>query len=806
MGSRRTGNGVENVYNAAQVWVERALRTDDSLFTPGQAIWTSHWLGELRKRFLDRPDHGSDSTLPNYGASSGLSGQLPRFLGQLKVQLEDSPPEVYQLIGEVFYVEYLIILPNQIGVQKKKGNIEEMLNWGALVKSIPNDTNKLAEALEPGILKSTPLTQRIPYQVAFIIEFAEQLKGLSPTARKSVLVDPWKFKDFAANLDCQSQLLRNNQNMARDQREALLHLVHPDTFEGIVSTDHKNGIANAFAEYVKQPTDDVDRKLHQIRPHLEEKYGKNIHLYEPAIRSVWDPSAPSPWDDFVRRAKAYVGSGKLGPEETDYKTDIGRRLADAKEAVLSGQEDWSDLVKRALFTSDNNLIHFIVKSKLRDWINNQPDGTVNALKALWAQEGESVSKQIGDFCGWLTPDISGQGTYANVASVLLMGLDVELYPPFKMRTFEKAYDLTGYSRPEARADAGALYEHALDFLDRFIVEASERDLPISHRLDAQGIVWGVLGEPAEGDEELDDDTDPTMDFAALANELYLPADFFEEINTLLEDKKQVIFQGPPGTGKTYVARKLAKHIAGSEDRVTLVQFHPSYDYVDFVQGYRPAPMENGQPGLKLRDGPLLRVAKDAESNPGSKYFLIIDEINRGNLSKVFGELYFLLEYRNEGIELQYSERNERFSLPENLYIIGTMNMADRSIARVDLALRRRFYFVEFHPADEEIGSVLREYLAKNASDMGWVADVVDKANQQLQQDERDAAIGPSYFMKENLNEGDVVIRWKHSVMPYIRELLFGQDSRIADFQLDYLRGNAPAPQPAPTMEDTDSDN
>ena len=217
-----------------------------------------------------------------------------------------------------------------------------------------------------------------------------------------------------------------------------------------------------------------------------------------------------------------------------------------------------------------------------------------------------------------------------------------------------------------------------------------------------------------------------------------------------------------------------------------MQFHPSYDYVDFVQGYRPALMENGQPGFRLLDGPLLRAAKQAEAERDGKHFLIIDEINRGNLAKVFGELYFLLEYRDSEINLQYSDKP--FRLPPNLYIIGTMNTADRSIALVDLALRRRFYFVEFHPTDKEIGSVLRKYLAKNAPGMGWVAEVVDRANEQLQQDERGAAIGPSYFMKENLDEGDVEVRWKHSVMPYIRELLFGQESRITDFELDKLRG------------------
>ena len=272
----------------------------------------------------------------------------------------------------------------------------------------------------------------------------------------------------------------------------------------------------------------------------------------------------------------------------------------------------------------------------------------------------------------------------------------------------------------------------------------------------------------------------------LAKDLLLSNGFLKNINSLLEDKRQVIFQGPPGTGKTYVAQKLANYLAGSDSRVTLVQFHPSYSYEDFVQGFRPT-IKSGQPGFELRDGPLLRAAECARSEPHAKHFLVIDEINRGNLARVFGELYFLLEYRDSEMTLQYSDK--LFSLPDNLYIIGTMNTADRSIALVDLALRRRFYFVEFHPDDEPVKSVLRKWLRANAPAMEWVADVVDAANEKLR-DDRHAAIGPSYFIKDGLDEADVERIWKHSVLPYIEERLFGNDERIREFALDRLRPTA----------------
>ena len=178
----------------------------------------------------------------------------------------------------------------------------------------------------------------------------------------------------------------------------------------------------------------------------------------------------------------------------------------------------------------------------------------------------------------------------------------------------------------------------------------------------------------------------------------------------------MIFQGPPGTGKTYVAQALAECLAGSKERVTLVQFHPSYAYEDFVQGYRPT-LQEGKAGFELREGPLLRVARAASAEPEAKHFLVIDEINRGNLAKVFGELYFLLEYRDKGIRLQYSD--EEFSLPENLYIIGTMNTADRSIALVDMALRRRFYFVEFHPDKPPVNGTAAQVSERKWSRRQW---------------------------------------------------------------------------------------
>lgn len=299
--------------------------------------------------------------------------------------------------------------------------------------------------------------------------------------------------------------------------------------------------------------------------------------------------------------------------------------------------------------------------------------------------------------------------------------------------------------------------------------------------------WGI-------DSTLSEDCD-SPNLQSLASDLLLPVSFLEDINALLEEKKQVIFQGPPGTGKTYVARALARHLAGSEERVTLVQFHPSYAYEDFVQGFRPE-LKGGQATFELRNGPLLVAAKRAAEDERAKHFLVIDEINRGNLAKVFGELYFLLEYRGEKVRLQYSD--EPLGLPPNLYIIGTMNTADRSIAMVDLALRRRFSFVEFDTSKEPVRGLLRRWLSRNASEMVWVAEVVDRANERLNY--RHAAIGPSYFMKPGLTEERAKRIWLHDVLPYVEERLYGERENLAEFDFDALCREADPPNPEGTDE------
>jgi 5-methylcytosine-specific restriction enzyme B len=262
---------------------------------------------------------------------------------------------------------------------------------------------------------------------------------------------------------------------------------------------------------------------------------------------------------------------------------------------------------------------------------------------------------------------------------------------------------------------------------------------------------------------------------ALAKELLVhDAAWLREVRDLLWDERQLIFYGPPGTGKTYLALKLAEFLGGGPEQVKLVQFHPSYAYEDFFEGFRPQEdPETRQVAFRLTAGPLRELA-DLASREGNRHvphFLIIDEINRANLAKVFGELYFLLEYRNQTVRLTYS--GDDFSLPRNLFVIGTMNTADRSIALVDAAMRRRFAFVELSPRAEPTRGLLRRWLEDKEKGDLEPADLLDALNARI--GDPDFQIGPSYLMKPGVyRDGGLERAWRTKILPLLEEHHYGE--------------------------------
>ena len=277
------------------------------------------------------------------------------------------------------------------------------------------------------------------------------------------------------------------------------------------------------------------------------------------------------------------------------------------------------------------------------------------------------------------------------------------------------------------------------------------------------------------------------------NEVYMSEEDYTKLRLLLQNKKNIILQGAPGVGKTFSAKRLAYSMMGDidESRIEFIQFHQNYSYEDFMMGYRP----NEDGGFELKKGVFYNFCKRAQSNPDKDYYFIIDEINRGNLSKIFGELLMLIEkdYRDTEIKLAYN--GEMFCVPSNLYIIGMMNTADRSLAMIDYALRRRFSFYEMTPGfDTEGFKKYQESIGNDKFDN--VVNAIVSLNQDITNDDSLGSgfcIGHSYFCSSKPK--DINNLWLENIVEYdlkpmLREYWFDNDSKYqmaVDKLLDSLK-------------------
>jgi AAA domain (dynein-related subfamily) len=852
----------EVIYAEADRFRESCLRRDGSLLVPaGADLWTAERVHGLE-----------DLITPVQGGS---------FLDNLLAQLEGRSEADRLLVTEGLYL--LLLFGLDTSAEKKIEHLERLLSE---LRDPVALSKPMTSALRAGGVAnfSAGNAWRHAY-LRFIFRFAQRLKDQPGGQREETLSDPWKCHGLSQEVRTSTDAMAAN---------CLLHVLFPETFEYVVGEAHRTQLVEAFAAAPGvRDAPSTDARIQRIRELAQSGQADPIDFYESPFVDIWKHQPSVAWSETVRLGALLYEDANFDTEERSYKLEIADALREARRALLAGEDDWTDKLKRGIQHSKNNLTSWRGNPTIVKWFaDNERDGRA-LLSALWAHDRRSVEDRLLDFLRDLPREaMSGDSTRLAMASLLLLAVDPYWQPFYKLTVAtrfshalgrnpddEVAVDPESITRPEqlaARlgveqkrvrdvlrseyprdetergrewhltsaqvsmvigrlADAGtddigtdkivARYSGWKLLLEELRLRMLAAGRPLRDLLDAQGLAYALVqwdvprnwneadkaallawreGKVAGDDDVVIDVPTPTDGRGlppvpqAMADDLFMPQAWLQRIVDLLGDKRQLILYGPPGTGKTFLASRLGRHITESGGSAQLVQFHPSYTYEDFFEGYRPHADTDGALKFKIIHGVLRDVARRAREEPNAPHLLIIDEINRGNLPKIFGELYFLLEYRDHAVRLQYSD--DEFTLPKNLYILGTMNTADKSIALVDAALRRRFYFVGLMPTKPPVREVLARWLAARSYDP-MPAALLDELNAEIA--DADFSIGPSYLMTDPKNLEQV---WEHGILPLLEEHFYGSGQDISQrFGLEALKSRIAARAETTGDPETDTD-
>ena len=662
------------------------------------------------------------------------------FLVKLKRQLSPGSPSAPRLFAELVWVYDLIVVRDAKTPARKREQIRQIWEWSG--DPLPERHDLLADdVLGAGVTHpGTAYFARNWAEYQFLIVAMCSWYSMAEAQRRELLSDPWGFASWLDGTDLAE---------GRMFRHSLLFLLFPGEFESSFRRDKERILKQLRTGGVPADNLAVDKALLEVRRNLEYRSnGREVNFYQAPYVEFWKEDRARSW--YLRRfqtGRVWMMNVTVDGEEAwqaraaDGLANIGwGQLADLRR---SREDIQQDLVARGEGDHPTQRSLFLWEFANRIEIGDVIIATSRGAYLL----------------GWGT--VEGEYQYIPNAD----GLAVHTRRVHWHQLDEQVELFSGFIAVKRLTD----FEKYPDWIR---------------------LAFWQLGDPLEASAKNYGPEDALKD-------LFIEPARFDRLLDSLRTRKNLILQGPPGTGKTFIARRLAWSLLGRKDDsvIEMVQFHQSYAYEDFVEGFRPT----ASGGFELKRGVFRRFCERANANRSVPHVFIIDEINRGNISRVFGELLMLIEddKRGEGYEVSLPYSGDSFHVPENVHILGLMNTADRSLAVVDYALRRRFAFDDLTPAfSTEFGrQAIEQHLRESGSEPGLARHVCERVtalNQKIA-DDRELGdgflIGHSYFVPRN---GDSPSRaWfdrivSTQIAPLLREYWFDSPGDVEN-EIEELR-------------------
>lgn len=696
------------VYAAAARWRDQALYADGSLFSPERQIWVPPNLTAIEPRLAIAPAQGSD------------------YRSALATQLSGAPQEQVQLYAEALFFYFLPTV--QTSGKTKRDLLEFVRAFAVGTPGVPADLDPVLDhgIYDPGMHYNMSRADMLRYLLATALK----VKALPAAERDDLRTDPWKWRAF---------LYAAPIKHVHQMRDGLLHLLFPDTFERIVAGEHKQRIVTTFPDLIKTQQANVDQQILEIRQGLEEELGAGFDFYEPHVLSRWYPSGeggPGPSPNPARQRKDSPGATTVAEEDGPPRTYA--RLAAALQwrgqVILYGPpgtgKTWTSLrfavwwlaTQLGLKDADEVWRHPAGDARLRLDRELAPverrTWLVVANPKIWRWERFNQQKTV---------DFDFGRVQRNFALVRPNDLVIGYQSTPDKRVLALGRVIEGLHRTPSKQEGvitigdGKIVQNGPSYEELRLEPRLSSSEPL--RLRMQGTLFSLTEEESSVLLSLVAERDPAAEEVTFGS----------------------ISAGP----------------------LTRVTFHPSYSYEDFVEGFRPIEAGSGQLALRMTDGVFKRVCREALANPSTPYLVLIDEVNRGNLPRIFGELITLLEKDKRGLTVALPQSHELFSVPPNVYLLGTMNTADRSIRLLDAAIRRRFAFEELMPEPEllkgeSVGDLDLELFLR-----GLNSRIAIRVGREKQ-------IGHSFLL--DIGEGDRAVefarRFTQEILPLLQEYAY----------------------------------